>query len=82
MVLSGCGMRQTAIPFPDLPEKLLENPPDIAVMKLKDKPKLSDIEAQHVKETTAATIVRQQLLDLQQWVRDEKTKYDEAAKKM
>jgi hypothetical protein len=82
MVLSGCGTHQTAIPFPDLPVTLLATPPDIADMTLKDKPKLSDIEAQHVQEVTTAALVRQQLLDLQQWVRDEKAKYDEAAKKM
>jgi hypothetical protein len=47
----------------------MRQPADLKDTKLKDSPVLSDVEAQHVRETTLFREVREQLVGLQNWVR-------------
>lgn len=79
--MSGCGTRETILPFPDLPEDLMTPPVTLAESKLQEKPSLSIIAAQHTKEATLFKENAEKLRSLQQWVLKQKAKYDAAAKK-
>jgi hypothetical protein len=69
LALCSCGTPQTKANFPTPPELLMRQPADLKDTKLKDSPVLSDVEAQHVRETTLFREVREQLVGLQNWVR-------------
>jgi hypothetical protein len=46
----------------------MRQPADLKDTKLKDNPVLSDVEAQHIRETTLFREVREQVIGLQAWI--------------
>ena len=68
LALCSCGTQQTKASFPQPPEILMRQPADLKDTKLKDNPVLSDVEAQHIRETTLFREVREQVIGLQAWI--------------
>ena len=67
--LSGCGMLQTRTSFPEPPELLMREPESLAQTRLKEKPVLSDVAAQHAEEAKISHRLREHVLGLQDWIR-------------
>lgn len=78
LALCACGTPPTATPpWPETPQKLMDPPASLKSERLKDSPKLSEVETQHALEAKKASLMEEQIIGLQNWIRTQKAAWEQ-----